>query len=56
MKVCDLTWYSTSNKDIPENIEVVFVKLGTRNVDHKRNKMTPVMLFAMTTALLLVLF
>jgi len=26
------------------NIEAVFFKLGTRNVNHKRNKMTPVVL------------
>ena len=31
-------------KNISRNIEAVFLKLGARNVHHKRNKMTPVML------------
>ena len=30
--------------DISENIKAVFLKLGTTNVHHKRNKMTPLML------------
>ena len=33
-----------SIKNISENIKAVFLKLGTRNVHHKRNKMTAVML------------
>ena len=32
------------NKNISRNIEVVFFKLGTRNVHHKRNRMTLTML------------
>ena len=32
-----------SIKNISGNIEAVFLKLGTRNVHHKRNKMTAVM-------------
>ena len=31
-----------SIKNISRNIKAVFFKLGTRNVHHKRNKMTPV--------------
>ena len=31
-----------SIKDISRNIKAVFFKLGTRNVHHKTNKMTPV--------------
>ena len=31
--------------DISGNIEAVFLKLGTINVHHKRNKMTPLVLF-----------
>ena len=30
-------------KNISGNIKAVFLKLGTRNVHHKRNKMTAVM-------------
>ena len=33
-----------SIKNISGNIKAVFIKLGTRNVHHKRNKMTAVML------------
>ena len=33
-----------SIKNISGNIEAVFLKLGTRNVHHKRNKMTPAIL------------
>ena len=33
-----------STKNISGNIKAVFLKLGTRNVHHKRNKMTAVML------------
>ena len=33
-----------SIKNVSGNIEAVFLKLGTRNVHHKRNKMTAVML------------
>ena len=29
-------------KNISGNIEAVFFKLGPRNVDHKRNQMTPI--------------
>ena len=32
-----------SIKNISGNIKAVFLKLGTRNVHHKRNKMTAVM-------------
>ena len=32
-----------SIKNISGNIKAVFLKLGTKNVYHKRNKMTPVM-------------
>ena len=32
-----------SIKNISRNIKAVFLKLGTRNVYHKRNKMTVVM-------------
>ena len=32
-----------SIKDISGNIKAVFLKLGTRNVNHKRYKMTAVM-------------
>ena len=32
-----------SIKNISRNIKAVFLKLGTRNVHHKRNKMTAVM-------------
>ena len=32
------------NKDISRNIETVFLKLGTTNVRHKQNKMTPAVL------------
>ena len=32
-----------SIKNISGNIKAVFLKLGTRNVNHKRNKMTAVM-------------
>ena len=32
-----------SIKNISGNIKVVFLKLGTRDVHHKRNKMTAVM-------------
>ena len=32
-----------SIKDISGNIKAVFLKLGTRKVHHKRNKMTAVM-------------
>ena len=32
-----------SIKNIPGNINAVFLKLGTRNAHHKRNKMTAVM-------------
>ena len=31
-------------KNICGNIEAVFLKLGTTNVHHKRNKMTPLVL------------
>ena len=31
--------------DISGNIEAVFLKLGTINVHHKRNTMTPLMQF-----------
>ena len=31
-------------KNISGNVEAVFLKLGTRNLHHKRNKMTPVVL------------
>ena len=31
-------------KNISRNIEAVFFKFGARNVHHKRNKMTPVVL------------
>ena len=34
-----------SIKNISGNIKAVFLKLGTRNVHHKRNKITAVMLF-----------
>ena len=30
-------------KNISGNIKAIFLKLGTRNVDHKRNKMTAVL-------------
>ena len=30
-------------KNISENIKAVFLKLGTRNAHHKKNKMTAVM-------------
>ena len=33
-----------SIKNISGNIKAVFLKLGTRNVHHKRNKMTAVVL------------
>ena len=33
-----------SIKNISRNIGAVFFKLGTRNVHHKRNRMTPTML------------
>ena len=33
-----------SIKNISRNIEAVFFKLGTRNVHHKRNRMTPMLL------------
>ena len=33
-----------SIKSISGNIEAVFLKLGTRNVHHKRNKMAPTIL------------
>ena len=33
-----------SIKNISRNIGAVFLKLGTRNVHHKRNRMTPTML------------
>ena len=33
-----------SIKNIFGNIKAVFLKLGTRNVHHKRNKMTPAIL------------
>ena len=32
-----------SIKNVSGNIKAVFLKLGTRNVHHKRNKMTAVM-------------
>ena len=32
-----------SIKDISGNIKAVFLKLGARNVNHKRNKITAVM-------------
>ena len=35
--------FATKNGDISGNIEAVFLKLGTINVHHKRNKMTPSM-------------
>ena len=48
-----------SLKNISGNIKAVFLKLGTRNAHHKRNKMTAVMLFcpaiAMTTVMPLAL-
>ena len=31
-----------SIKSICRNVKAVFFKLGTRNVHHKRNKMTPI--------------
>ena len=34
-----------SIKNISGNIGAVFFKLGARNVHHKRNRMTPTMLF-----------
>ena len=33
-----------SIKNISRNIKAVFLKLGTRNVHHKKNKMTPTIL------------
>ena len=33
-----------SIKNISRNINAVFLKLGTRNVDHKRHKITAVMM------------
>ena len=33
-----------SIKNISRNIGAVFFKLGTRNIHHKRNRMTPTML------------
>ena len=33
-----------SIKNISKNVGAVFFKLGTRNVHHKRNRMTPTML------------
>ena len=33
-----------SIKNISRNIKAVFLKLGTRNVHHKKNKMTPAIL------------
>ena len=41
-------------KNISGNIYEVFLKLGTRNVHHKRNKMTAVM--PLTTVMSLALF
>ena len=35
-----------SIKNISENIKAVFFKLGTRNVHHKRNKVTPTILLS----------
>ena len=51
--------YSAGMLDNPQNSESrigeVFLKLGIRNVHHKRNKMTPVGLGTITTVLSLVL-
>jgi len=34
--------FQDSIKSISRNIKAVFFKLGTRNVHHKRNEMTPI--------------
>ena len=45
-----------SIKNISRNIKVVFLKLGTRNVHHKRNKNDSCHAVAMTTVMPLALF
>ena len=40
-----------SIKNISRNIKAVFLKLGTRNVHHKRNKITAIMPTVMPLAL-----
>ena len=42
--------------NISRNIKAMFFKLGTRNQHHKRRKMTPVYVVAMTTVMPPVMF
>ena len=43
--VVSLKQYNTQSRISPEIIGAVFIKLGTRNVHRKRNRMTPTILF-----------
>ena len=40
---CSSKTVQHSTKNISGNVKAVFIKLGTRNVHHKRNKITAVM-------------
>ena len=43
-------------KNISENIEAEFFKLGTRNICHKRNQMTPIVLLPLLLIFLEIFF